>query len=97
MSTTRKKYTKEFKAEAVEYLLKTGKKITEVSKSLGIEYWQLSRWKTAYLKGGKKAFAGKPDLTPEQLEIKGLKKALEDAQMEKDILKKAMAIFSKNE
>ncbi len=97
MTKARKKYTKEFKTESVEYLLKSGKKITEVSKSLGIEYWLLSRWKIAYLKSGKKAFAGKPDFTPEQLEIKRLKKELEDAKMEKDILKKAMAIFSKNE
>lgn len=97
MSTARKRYTQEFKTETVEYLLKSGKKITEVSKSLDIKYWLLSRWKIAYLKGGKKAFAGKPDLTPEQLEIKRLKKELENAKMEKDILKKAMAIFSKNE
>jgi len=97
MSGKRKKYTKEFKTEAVEYLLKSGKKLTEVSKSLGIEYYLLSRWKTSYLNEGKKAFAGKPELTDLELENKRLRKALEDAEMEKAILKKAMAIFSRKE
>jgi len=97
MSTTRRKYTKEFKTESVEYLLKSGKKMTEVSDSLGVDYWSLSKWKKAYLNEGKKAFAGKPDMTPEQAEIKRLKQALEDSEMEKAILKKAMAIFSRKE
>lgn len=97
MSVKRRKYTKEFKTESVEYLLKSNKPMTEVSESLGIDYWLLSKWKKAYLNGGKKAFAGKPDITPEQAEIKRLKQALEDAEMEKAILKKAMAIFSRKE
>jgi len=97
MSAKRKKYTKEFKTESVEYLLKSGKPMTEVSKSLGIDYWLLSRWKKAYLNEGKKAFSGKLDLTPLEIENKRLKKALEDAEMEKAILKKAMAIFSQKE
>jgi|GEM_PF-7000076 len=37
--------------------------MTEVSESLGVDYWSLSKWKKAYLNEGKKAFAGKPDLT----------------------------------
>ncbi len=97
MSAKRKKYTKEFKTETVEYLLKSGKKLTEVSKSLGVEYYLLSRWKSAYLDEGKKAFAGKPDLSELEKENKRLKQALEDAEMEKAILKKAMSIFSRKE
>lgn len=97
MSGKRKKYTKEFKTESVEYLLKSGKPMTEVSESLGIDYWSLSKWKKAYLNEGKKAFAGKPDLTDLEKENKRLKQALEDAEMEKAILKKAMAIFSRKE
>jgi len=97
MSEKRRKYTKEFKTESVEYLIKSNKPMTEVSENLGIDYWLLSKWKKAYLNEGKKAFAGKPDITPEQAEIKRLKQALEDAEMEKAILKKAMAIFSRKE
>lgn len=97
MSGKRRKYTKEFKTESVEYLLKSNKPMTEVSESLGVDYWLLSKWKKAYLNEGKKAFASKPDLSDLEKENKRLKQALEDAEMEKAILKKAMAIFSRKE
>lgn len=44
MSAKRKKYTKEFKTESVEYLLKSGKPMTEVSESLGVDYWSFQPW-----------------------------------------------------
>lgn len=97
MSKKRKKYTKEFKVESVEYLLKSDKTMKEVSESLGVDYWSLSKWKKAYLEEGKKAFSGKPDQSDLEKEIKRLKQALEDAEMEKAILKKAMAIFSQKD
>ena len=80
-----------------EYFLKSGKSMKDVSESLGIDYWLLSKWKKAYLNEGKKAFAGKPDLSDLEKENKRLKRALEDSEMEKAILKKAMAIFSRKE
>ncbi len=43
MSGKRRKYTKEFKTESVEYLLKSGKPMTEVSESLAVDYWLLSK------------------------------------------------------
>ena len=97
MPAKRKKYTKEFKTESVEYLLKSGKPMTEVSESLEVDYWLLSKWKKSYLDQGKKAFSGKPVQTDLEIENKRLKRALEDAEMEKSILKKAMAIFSQKE
>ena len=97
MSTKRQKYTKEFETESIEYLLKSGKKMAEISESLGVDYWSLSKWKKAYLNEGKKAFSGKPDLTELEKENKRLRQALEDEEMEKAILKKAMDIFSRKE
>lgn len=97
MSKKRTKYTKEFKTESVEYLLTSGKSMKEVSENLGVDYWLLSKWKRAYLNEGKKTFSGKPDLTDLEKENKRLKQALEDAEMEKAILKKAMAIFSQKD
>ena len=97
MSKKRKKYTKEFKTETVEYLLKSGKTMKDVSKNLGVNYWLLSSWKRTYLNEGKKAFSGKLELTDLEKENKKLKQALEDAEMEKAILKKAMAIFSQKD
>jgi len=97
VSTKRQKYTKEFETESIEYLLKSGKKMAEISESLGVDYWSLSKWKKAYLNEGKKAFSGKPDLTELEKENKRLRQALEDEEMEKAILKKAMDIFSRKE
>jgi len=57
----------------------------------------LSKWKKAYLNEAIKAFSGEPDPTDLEIKNKRLKRALEDAEMEKAIIKKAMAIFSQKE
>ncbi len=43
MSGKRRKYIKEFKTESAEYLLKSGKPMTEVSESQGVDHWLLSK------------------------------------------------------
>lgn len=97
MSTKRQRFTKEFKKESVEYLINSGKRLTEVSHNLGIRHDLLSRWRKEYFQDGKDAFPGKGNQTPEQAELTSLKKELADVRMERDILKKAMAIFSKDQ
>ena len=59
----------------------------------------LSRWRKESATFGKNSFPdkGKPKLTDEQRGIAELKKALKDAQLERDILKKAISIFSKSD
>ena len=50
MSRSRKqKYPDDFKRESVNYLISSGKSISEVSKELGIEFYNLSRWKNEML------------------------------------------------
>ena len=55
------------------------------------------RWHTQYRKHGERAFPGhgKENLTPQEAENRRLKKELADTQIERDILKKALAIFTK--
>ncbi len=93
MSKSRKKYAKEFKEEAVRYLLDSGKTIQEVSDRLGIKYYLLSRWKREYMEHRDNAFPGQGN--PKDKEIYELKKRLADLEMENAILKKATAIFSR--
>jgi transposase-like protein len=69
----------------------------EIAEDLGINYWILSDWKKKYEKLGATAFIDTPPLPQEQEELRRLKKELETVKMERDILKKAMAIFSKDE
>jgi transposase len=98
MKKQRRQFDKSFKEMAVELCL-SGKTTSEVATDLGIRMELVRRWKKAYLEHGKNSFPGNglPVQTEEQKEITRLKKALNDAQIERDILKKAVAIFSKTD
>lgn len=70
--------------------------VINVAKELNVSYDNLKRWKKEYKLGRFDAFEMKKK-TPEQEEIARLKKELYDIKMERDILKKAVSIFSKND
>lgn len=91
----RRVYTKEFKLMAVE-LMNSGKSSIEVGKELDIAPDLVRRWRREYNKFHEGSFSGKgvPNLTDEQKEIARLKKALADALLDAEILKKAVSIFS---
>ncbi len=86
-----KRFDKEFKLSAVKMVTEGGHKAAEVARGLGIHPNVLYRWKQQYANNGEKAFPGKGHLT----EIAALRKKLREAEMERDILKKAVGIFSK--
>ncbi len=85
----------EFKQKAVELSHVCGS-VVEICRELDIPTSVLSRWRREYDELGKNSFPGKgnPKLTDEQKEIAELRKRLRDAELERDILKKAIAIFS---
>jgi len=97
METKRRQYSEEFKKEAVEYSLSSGKFVGEITQDLGIPHHNLTRWYKEYRKQRELAFPGhgKERLTPQEEENRRLKKELQDIQIERDILKKALAIFTK--
>ena len=82
--------------DAVELSNQPDKTATEVAENLGIPYHNLIRWRQKYRKQGDKAFPGQGNeqLTPKEEKIKQLKKELKDAKTERNILKKAVGIFS---
>lgn len=94
----RRAYDKAFKTMAVE-LCSTGKTITIVGKELDVSPDLIRRWVREFNRGNNKAFPGngKQNLSEEQLEIINLKKALKEVEIERDILKKAVSIFSKGD
>ncbi len=94
----RKKYTREFKEMIVD-LYESGQSAKDLSKEYGIGSDLVFRWKTERNEKGLHSFPGngKVSLTAEQAEIIRLKKALREAELERDILKKAVNIFSKND
>jgi transposase len=98
MSENRKTYSKEFKRKAVELSNVRGN-VAEIARELGINAEFIYRWRREIGINPQEAFGGngKKQLTEEQKEIARLKRALADAQMERDILKKAVGIFSAND
>jgi len=98
MKKERRHYDKEFKQMAVE-LCHAGKPPKEVAGELGIATDLVRRWKREYEQYNEGSFSGKgnANLTTDQKEIVRLKKELKDAQIESEILKKAVSIFSRSD
>jgi transposase len=93
----KRKYDSEFKRNAVLLSEEPGRSIPEVAENLGIKNDLVYRWRRQLRRNGEIASPGhgKIALTPDQKRIRDLEKKLKDTEMERDILKKAMAIFSR--
>ena len=91
-----KRYDKEFKIEAVRLALEPGKTQSGIERDLGISQGVISRWKRELVKDGKHAFPGKGHLKPEDEKFRRLMRENERLRRERDILKKAVAIFSED-
>ena len=94
MTKTRRKYTREFKLEALRLLETSGKSASQIERDLGIGAGNLYRWKRKLAEKGEYAFPGHGRLDPEQERIRQLEREVEILRQERDILKKAVAIFS---
>ncbi len=91
----RTKYDNEFKVMIVE-LLNSGIKTAQLSNDYGLNVNMISRWKREY-KSKFGDFSKKRILSAQEQELKALKKELRDVKEERDILKKAVSIFSKSD
>ena len=87
----KRQFDRDFKMSAVKMVTEGGHKAAEVSRSLGIHPNQLYNWKRKFSEHGDKAFPGKGNLT----EMAALRRKLREVEMERDILKKVVGIFSK--
>jgi len=91
----RRKFTAEFKADAVRLVSSGSKTIAEVTKQFDLTETALREWvKRAEIDAGK----GPPDAltTAERAELIELRKRVKRVEMERDILKKATAFFAKD-
>ena len=95
MSTIRKTYTSEFKREALRLLETSGKSAAQIERDLGVGPGCLSRWKSKLSQDGNQAFPGHGRVKPEQERLRHLERENELLRQERDILKKAVAIFSR--
>ena len=94
MTKIRRSYTREFKLEAVHLLETSGRSAAQLERELGIGSGCLSRWKQEFAEEGEHAFPGHGRLAPDQGRIRQLEQENAILRQERDILKKAVAIFS---
>ena len=93
----RRKYDSDFKRNAVQLSGEPGRSVAEVAENLGIAKDLLYRWRREHQTREGLAFPGhgREALSPQDQRIRELEKELQDTKMERDILKKAMGIFSR--
>ena len=92
--TGRKKYSKEFKLDAVSLVLEQQYTRSEAARSLGINPNMLGRWIKQLESEDGQSFRGNGKLSPEQEQIRDLKNQVKRLELEKEILKKATVFFA---
>jgi transposase len=94
----RRRFDREYKQMVVE-LANTREDLSALAAELDLRRDLIYRWRREALANLGASFPGQGNktMTEEQKEIARLKKELRDAQLERDILKKAVSIFSKND
>ena len=95
MNGTRKQFTRGYKLETVHLSYQRGS-VVELASELGLRPELIYRWRAEFDATGEKSFPGKGNSRESEDELTRLKRELTEVRMERDILKKAMAIFSKH-
>lgn len=95
MAETRRTFTREFKIAAVKLITEKGRSVSEAAKSLGIGTELLRKWKATLEAEGQQAFPGHGQLAPAEDELRRLRAEVARLKAERDILKKATALFAK--
>ena len=95
MSKKRRSYSREFKLEAVILVLEGGMSVSQAARDLEIPESALWRWKKDYEEDPSQAFPGKGRMKPEEEEMRRLRRELARVREERDILKKAVGVFSR--
>ncbi len=94
MKKKRKKYTQEFKEEAVKLITEQGYQVAEAARNLGVNVNMLGRWKRE-IEGGEEDGPGLKGGAAMQAELNRLRKENKRLKMEREILKKAAVFFAK--
>lgn len=86
MGSARKKYTQEYKAEAVELVISSGRPVAEIARDLGLHEGTLGNWVNAAKRSG--SIKEKPLTIDERVRMKELEEENRKLRMERDFLKK---------
>ncbi len=94
MGAKRRKFNREFKLDAVRMVVEGGHVLSEVARDLDLRPDMLHRWQREFQADERQAFPGHGHLKADEEETRRLRRELERVREERDILKKALAIFS---
>ena len=92
---TYRTFDKDFKVNAVILVLEGSRSMAKIASELGISSNTLTNWKKEYLKDRDNSFPGKGYQKPDDAELTKLRRQLARVTQERDILKKAIAVFTK--
>jgi transposase len=96
MGSGRRTFSREFKVEAVKLVTEAGHQPAQVAFDLGVHPNTIHKWVRQYAERPQDAFPGKGHPLTEAETLRQLQRENERLRMERDILKKAVAIFSKD-
>ncbi len=94
MNKSRRKYSREYKQEAVTLVQQSNQPISDIAKSLGLNDTMLRRWVKEFSEPAKTAFTGNGN--PRDEEISKLKRELVEVKRERDFLREAAVYFVKH-
>ena len=97
MIKNRRTYDREFKLDAVRLASEEGRSVKQVAHDLGVNAWTLRDWIRSARDEGADAFRGSGNRTEEEKDLHALRRELELVKQERDILKKALAVFSRDQ
>lgn len=97
MAREQRTFTTDFKLEAVRLAKTSGKGLTQTARDLGIADSTLSHWCKQLSEKGAEAFPGSGHQTTLEEENRRLRRELEQVRQERDILKKTVAIFTRDQ
>jgi transposase len=92
---TRRRYSREFKVEAVRLVRERGVSMAQAARDLDVHVNVLRNWVREHRADPKHSFPGVGQQTPEAAELTQLRREVARLKMERDILKKAAAYFAK--
>lgn len=96
MAKKQQKYSKEFKLETLALAGSSDKSDSQLERELGLSPGSLYNWRKQQERAGTQAFPGKGRLKADEEYVRGLERELALVQQERDILKKALAIFTRS-
>ena len=95
MGSRCRRFDKQFKLDALRMIQESDRPIASIARDLGVHPNVLYKWRDQLLADPDQAFPGKGKLKPEDEELRKLRREVENLKEERDILKKALAVFSR--